>query len=181
MESIKINVVGNIATITEKPTRITAGTVGLPVEFTFDDSWYGLAKTAVFMAGEERRIVDSIDYEAIVPWEVLQKPGYRLNVGVYGVNLAGSIAMTTTWVNVGAIYQSANPLDDSMLSPTLPVWQKLLNMVGNLFGLKTNAKSNLVDAINEVYDKAEAGASGMVVSDKQPTATPVLWFDTSAD
>ena len=181
MESIKIDVVGNIARIIEKPARITAGTVGLPVEFAFDSAWADLSKTAVFMAGKNQMIVDTLDAAAVVPWEILQTPGFRLNIGVYGVNVDGSVAITTTWATAGVIAQGANPDQAPSADPTLPVWQKLLNAVGDLLGLKTNAKSNLVEAINEVYDKAEAGASGMIVSDKQPTATPVLWFDTSDD
>lgn len=180
MESIKIEVNGNIAKIIEKPERITAGTVGLPVEFTFDSSWDHLCKTAVFLAGEVRMIVDSIENTAIVPWEVLDRPGFHLNVGVYGVNLEGTTAMTTTWVNAGVIRKSADPRQDPLTNPTLPVWQKLLNMVGDLFGLKTNVKTDLVLAINEVYDKAEANSTnGMIVSDTKPTAWPCLWFDTS--
>jgi hypothetical protein len=181
MESVKIEVIGNIARIVEKPDRITAGTIGMPVEFTFDSSWDNLNKTAVFLAGE-RSIVDAnIDNTATVPWEIL-KPGFRLNVGVYGVNLDGTVAMATTWANAGIIQRSATPNGDPALAPTLPVWQKLLNMVGNLFGLKTNAKADLVSAINEVYDKAEAtSTNGMIMSDQKPTIRPVLWFDTSKD
>lgn len=182
MESIKIEVIGNIAKIVEKPDRITAGTVGLPVEFTFDGAWDNLCKTAVFLAGERRMTDDSIENTAIVPWEVLKRPGFHLNVGVYGVNLDGTVAMTTTWVNAGVIHKSANPNEDPLMSPTLPVWQKLLNMVGNLFGLKTNVKTDIVSAINEVYDKAEAsGANGLLIRDEKPTTWPVLWFNTSKD
>jgi hypothetical protein len=182
MESIKIEVIGNIAKITAKPDRITAGTVGLPVEFTFDSSWDNLCKTAVFLAGEMRMVDDSIENAAIVPWEVLQKPGFHLNVGVYGVDLEGNTAMTTTWANAGVIHKSANPNEDPLMNPTLPVWQKLLNMVGNLFGLKTNVKTDLVRAINEVYDKAESNSTnGMIMSNEKPTIWPVLWFNTSDD
>lgn len=182
MDSIKIEVTGNIAKITEKPARITAGTVGLPVEFTFDSHWDNLSKTAVFLAGEVRMIDDSIENTAIVPWEVLDKPGFHLNVGVYGVDLEGTTAMTSTWANAGIIRKSADPKQDPMTNPTLPIWQKLLNMVGDLLGLKTNVKTDLVLAINEVYDKAEANSTnGMIVSDTKPTIKPVLWFDTSKD
>ena len=181
MDSIKIDVTGNIARVIEKPKRITVGTVGLPVEFTFDSQWDGLSKTAVFMAGDVQMIVDSVESVAVVPWEVLRNPGYRLNIGAYGINADGSVAIPTVWASVGTIYEGATPDKDPYASPTLPVWQKLLNMVGQLFNLKTNAKSNLVDAINEVYDKVDFDRSGIVVSDRKPTNTPVLWFNTSED
>lgn len=182
MEKIKIEVTGNIARIVEKPDRITAGTVGLQVEFTFDSQWDNLCKTAVFLAGERRMVDDSIENVATVPWEVLRIPGFHLNVGVYGVDLEGNTAMATTWANVGVIRASADPSKVPILNPTLPVWQKLLNMVGSLVGLKTNVKTDLVRAINEVYDKAEANSTnGLIMSDEKPTLRPVLWFDTSED
>ena len=179
MEIIKIEVTGNIARIVEKPDRITSGTAGLQVEFTFDSQWDNLSKTAVFLSGERRMIVDSIETTAIVPWELLRRPGFHLNVGAYGVDLEGNTALSTTWVNAGKIHHSANVYEDPLLHPTLPIWQKLLNMVGNLLGLKTNVKTDLVRAINEVYDKAEANSTnGVLMGDEKPTLWPVLWFDT---
>ena len=181
MENIKIEVIGNIAKIVGKPDKIIAGTVGLPVEFTFDSSWDHLSKTAVFLAGEKCVVIDSIENKAVVPWEVLI-PGIHLNIGVYGANLDGTEVTTTTWANAGFIHRGARPNGDPALAPTLPVWQNLLNMVGKLFGLKTHVKTDLVSAINEVYDKTEAiSTNGLIVSDEKPTILPVLWFDTSED
>ena len=108
MESIKISVTGNICNVTSKPSHITEGTVGLPVEFTFDSSWDGLCKTAVFMAGKMRMVVDSVNNVAIVPWEILRIPGFQLNVGVYGINVEGTTEISSTWVHAGAIQPAAN-------------------------------------------------------------------------
>lgn len=157
MDGIKIEVTGNIARVIERPARITSGTVGLPVEFTFDSHWENLSKTAVFRTGHVSKIVESLESEAVVPWELLMKPGAWLSIGVYGVNNDGSVATPTIWANVCVICEGVNPDGDVPAEPTLPVWQKLLNSVGNLFGLKTKAKDNLVDAINEVYGIAVAG------------------------
>ena len=155
MDGIKIEVTGNIVRVIEKPTRITAGTVGLPVEFTFDSQWDGLSKTAVFMVGDRQMSEVGVVNTATVPWEILQRHGVRLNIGVYGVNIDGSVAIPTVWAVIGTIQQSAYPGKDP--DPTLPVWQKLLNAIGNLLDLKTNANSNLVDAINEACSIAETG------------------------
>ena len=157
MESIKVEVTGNIARVIERPARITAGTVGLPVEFSFDGPWEGLDKTAVFQAGRECRIIDSLEAEAVVPWEVLAKPGAWLSIGVYGTNKDGSYAIPTTWANVCAITVSAQPEGDPSADPSLPIYQKLLNDVGNRTELRTEAKDNLVDAINEVNSIALSG------------------------
>lgn len=157
MESIKIEVIGNIARVTKKPGRITSGTVGLPVEFSFDSQWDGLSKTAVFEGGDVQKVVDSLEYETVVPWEVLANPGPWLSIGVYGVNADGSAAIPTIWANVGPIHVGVNTDGDPAVDPKLPVWQKVLNAIGNLLGLTTNDKSNLVGAINEVHNIALAG------------------------
>jgi hypothetical protein len=125
MDGIKIEVTGNIARVIDKPQKITAGTVGLPVEFTFDSHWDGLSKTAVFRAGHHSKTVDSLEAEAIVPWEVLEKPHVWLSVGVYGINEDGSVALPTIWANVSIIQAGVDPEGDPSLDPTLPVWQKL--------------------------------------------------------
>lgn len=182
MEGIKIEVVGNIARIKERPARVTAGTVGLPVQFSFDSQWEGLAKTAVFQAGPVCKVVERADSDdVVVPWEILEKPGAWLSIGAYGVNDDGSVAIPTIWVNVCGISPSAHPSGDPATDPTLPIYQKMMNDCGNPDDLKTNAKDSCVDAINEIYDKTMYSASGIVVSDREPTTTPVLWFNTSAN
>lgn len=180
MEGIKIEVTGNTAMVAERPKRITAGTVGLPVEFTFDSVWDGLDKTAVFKAGDRCMVQLRLETETVVPWEILTQEGMWLSIGTYGTNKDGSVAIPTTWANVCPIIASAQPEGDPSADPTLPVYQKLMNETGNPDELKTNAKDTFVNAINEIFDKTELARSGIVVSDKVPTATPVLWFNTSA-
>jgi len=156
MENIKIDVTGNIARVTEKPIRITSGTVGLPVKFTFDNQWNGLSKTAVFRAGCVQKIRESLEDETTVPWEVLKKPGVWLSIGVYGVDESGTVVIPTIWANVCSIQVGASPDGDPGIDPTLPVWQRLLGEVGNLSLLRTTKKEDLVAAINEAYGEGEA-------------------------
>lgn len=150
MDGIKIEVTGNIARVIKKPAKITTGTVGLPVEFTFDSDWEGLTKTAVFRAGCICKIVDSLESEAVVPWELLVKPGARLSIGVYGVNKDGSIAIPTIWANVCVILEGADPEGDPSADPKLPIYQELMDDIGDPVHLNTTNKDNLVEAINEV-------------------------------
>ena len=157
MYAIKIEVTGNIAKITERPAKITTGTVGLPVVFSFDSHWAGLSKTAVFRAGHVTKIAENLENETTVPWELLATPNEWLSIGVYGVNADGTVAISTIWANVRVICDGANPACDVSTTPSLPIWQKILNSIGNLLGLTTNARSNLVDAINEVHNIALAG------------------------
>lgn len=156
MESIKIDVTGNIARVTEKPIRITSGTAGLPVIFTFDNQWNGLSKTAVFRAGCVQKIRESLEDETTVPWEVLKKPGVWLSIGVYGVDESGTVVIPTIWANVCSIQVGVSPDGDPGIDPTLPVWQRLLGEVGNLSLLRTTKKEDLVSAINEAYGEGEA-------------------------
>ena len=134
MDKIKIDVTGNIARVIEKPSRITSGTVGLPVEFTFDSQWDGLTKIAVFRVGDIIKSVDLPEAETTVPWELLVSAGAWLSVGVYGVNEDGSVAIPTTWANVRAINEGATPDGDPTTDPTLPIWQTIMNKIEGLAG-----------------------------------------------
>ena len=132
MEIIKLRIRGNMAEVTDAPAVITSGTVGLPVEFIFDDRWDGLSKTAVFRAGCTAKAVTNLQAQAIVPWEVLEKPNCWLQIGVYGVNADGSVAIPTLWANVCVIHTGTDPEADPAVDPTLPVWQEIWNTVSEL-------------------------------------------------
>ena len=125
MDRIKIEVTGNIAKVIERPKRITSGTVGLTAEFSFDSQWDGLAKTAIFRACNEKRIIECIENEAVVPWEVLKEPNLWLTVGVYGAKSDGLVVIPTVWANVCVIKEGATPDGDPSIDPTLPVWKQL--------------------------------------------------------
>ena len=131
MRSIKIAVIGNSAAVTDT-IPVIAGTVGLPVTFTFDDRWADLHKTAVFRVdGKSLDQINIID-TATVPWELLKKPGCRLWAGVYGVNSDGSMQIPTVWVDLGIIEAGADPSGDESADPTLPVWEQVLTQVGDI-------------------------------------------------
>ena len=155
MEPIKVEVAGNIARVIEKPQRITAGTVGWPIEFLFDRPWDGLRKTAVFRVHHSTRIVENLETETTVPWELLQKPGAWLSVGVYGVNLDGSVAIPTIWANVCPISDGADPEADPGADPSLPVYQKLLDDVDDI--------EEVIDDIFEIQNELMNGADIEVV------------------
>lgn len=166
MDGIKIEVIGNVARVIEKPSRITSGTVGLPVEFTFNSHWEGLSKTAVFRAGHISKIVDGLEAEAIVPWEVLEKPKAWLAVGVYGVNEDGSVAIPTTWVNVAVIQVGVDPEGDPTIDPTLPMWQKLANEVERIEDKVDSSivTEGVIDELQEQVDSANTTAQNAHVT-----------------
>ena len=132
MEAIKVEVTGNIARVIDKPSRITSGTVGLPVEFSFDSHWDGLTKTAVFRAGEITKTVIDPKAGDTVPWEVLVKPCVWLSIGVYGENKDGSVVIPTIWANVCPIHVGVDPDGDPSTTPTPSIWQDMMNYIARL-------------------------------------------------
>lgn len=164
MEAIKVDVTGNIARVIDKPSRITSGTVGLPVEFTFDRQWDGLTKTAVFNAGEITKAVINPKAKDIVPWEVLAKPNVWLSIGVYGENSDGSIVIPTIWANVCPIYVGVDPDGDPTTVPTPSIWQEMLNYIASLT-TKPAARIAEVVLLAEAWTGSDKLHSQVVVLD----------------
>ena len=129
---------------------LTSGMVGSRVRFLFSREWEGLQKTAVFTAGEVTRDVPDVYEEAVIPARVLEKPLEQLYVGIYGTNTAGDLVIPTVWVPGPVVRPGADPSGDPSTAPELPVWDRLLAMMGSLMNLDTDARENLVAAINEV-------------------------------
>lgn len=147
MEKIKLRVSGNQIEMIEHPAVITAGTVGLAVEFTFDSQWDTLSKIAVFKAGDKVITTDLVGNAHIVPWEVLERPNLWLGIGVYGANADGTVVIPTLWAAVAVIHTGTDPKGDPALDPTLPIWQELLTRVDN-----TTAQSIGAASIAEVKE-----------------------------
>lgn len=121
--------------------------------FVFDDTWEGLKRIALFKADDVsiERPLDENDM-CEIPWEVIRKPGVDLMIAAVGVD--GDVkVLPTIWVNAGMIQVGVGNTVPSSPSPSL--YQQLLSMIGDLKNLSTDAKDNLVAAINEVYLKDE--------------------------
>lgn len=131
MKSIKITVTDCLASVPET-LCVVSGTVGLPVEFNFDDAWAGLNKTAVFRANGKTMDVLNVTSFATVPWELLKTPGCRLWAGVYGTNPDGSLQIPTVWADLGVIQPGADPSGDESADPSLPVWEQMRGELGEI-------------------------------------------------
>ena len=181
---IQITCKGNSASCT-RTERLTSGMVGLQCEFVFDEAWDGLAKTAGFLAGNEQRDVLLTSDTCTVPWEVLQHPGYQLVIGVYGTNAEGTLVIPTVYAMCGGIASGADPSGDTETDPTLPIWAQIQALIGDLADLETEAKNNLVSAINEAEQTGRGSATaeklGLVRIGKNLTITKdgVLSVDTA--
>ena len=139
---------GADGTMTDVET-LTSGMVGKQVRLSFDDSWSGLSKTAVFCAGDTTRVVIDPDETVAIPAEVLARPFLKLFVGVYGTDAEGAVVIPTILVEGPMIRYGADPIEDET-AEKLPVWQNLQNQIGDLALLETEDTSDLVAAINEV-------------------------------
>lgn len=140
---------------------LVAGTVNeYTARFTFDADWDGYRRTAVFSCGDISREQLLTDDACTVPWEVLVANGY-LRVGVYGTKDGSRLPTIWTerrlYINPGAgpTQEAEDP------SPTLV--EQLLARMGDLAALKTEDKSSLVAAINEVW--SSGGSGGASVTD----------------
>lgn len=132
---------------------IPRGIVGavVAVEYT-DPAWDSLRKTVVFRGAATKDVLDAGN-EIVIPAEVVSKAGGSLYMGVYGVDAENHVAIPTIWTELGVIQGAATPSGDASTAPSLPVWAQIQAMVGNLGTLDTEAKSNLVAAINEALTK----------------------------
>ena len=159
--NMKFSVTGQRIELTE-PVMLVAGTMNIyTASFAFDAAWEGYTKTAVFRGGDverERLLTDDV---CTVPWEVLVAGKY-LRVGVYGTK--DDIRLPTIWAErTQYINSGASPTEEAAEpSPTLV--EQLLTKVGNLDALKTEDKSSVVAAINEVWASG-GGGSGASVTD----------------
>ena len=159
MEAMKISVTGNEAAVTNL-VPITGGMVGLPVVFSFDESWEGLEKTAVFRCGNVTLDRLYLENQTTIPWELTKKTGCHLWAGVYGCNGDGSVQIPTVWVDLGEVLPGADPSGDESADPNLPVWKQAFDSKESL--------QNRVDVIDENADHAHYPTAKAVADFTQP-------------
>lgn len=154
---------------TTETAMLVAGTVNVyTARFAFDAEWDGLQRTAVFASSDNSTTITReqllTDDACTVPWEVLVA-GNRLRVGVYGTKADGT-RLPTIWTERRLyIHPGAGPTQEAAdPSPTLV--EQLLGRIGDPANLKTEDKSSLVAAINEIK---ETGSSGYATKDKAGT------------
>lgn len=161
MDCIKIDVTGNIAKVIERPRVITSGTVGLEVEFTFDEEWAGLSKTVVFKACEIERVTVGVESKTVVPWEVLETPGVWLMIGICGANGDGSIVIPTIWTNVRVIQPGTSAEGEPGATPHPKIWDQLIAQIDNL----SEEIKKIEDTVSDIR---EAGDCHLLVVTLEP-------------
>lgn len=140
---------------------LTSGMVGQPIHFEYSHDFDGLAITAVFTDGKNTVDVVNPGNECIIPHEVLTTVGAMVKVGVYAVR-GNELVIPTVYANIGVVLKGADPSGDISADPTLPIWAQIQALIGDLADLETEAKNNLVSAINEAAQSGGGGGSASI-------------------
>ena len=137
---------------------LTSGMVGAKVAFALSPDFDGLTVTAVFTNGAVTKDVLNPGDECFIPPEVLETAGKTVKVGIYAVR-GSELVIPTVYAPIGVVLPGADPSGDTSTSATLPVWAQVEAMIGSLDDLTTEAKNNLVAAINEAAQTGGGSAS----------------------
>lgn len=143
---------------------LTSGMVGQPIKFEYSPDFDGLELTAVFTNGKTTIDVLNPGSECVIPHEVLDTVGTVVKVGIYAVR-DSELIIPTVYATIGIVLKGADPSGDTSADPTLPVWAQINGLIGDLDNLDTEAKNNLVAAINEAAQSGGSGGSGTKISD----------------
>lgn len=95
---------------------------------TFDSSWDGLTKIAVFTNGRRSVDVPEADWNGNtfpVPAEVLTTPGLNVWLGLYGTD-GETVVLPTVWCSLGTVREGADPSGADNLEAESPVWAQVL-------------------------------------------------------
>ena len=140
---------------------LTSGMVGQTIHFEYSHDFDGLAVTAVFTDGKNTVNVVNPGNECVIPHEVLTTVGAMVKVGIYATK-GNELVIPTIYANIGVVLKGADPSGDVSIDPTLPVWAQIQGIIGNLNDLTTEAKNNLVAAINEAAQSGGGGGSASI-------------------
>jgi hypothetical protein len=139
---------------------LTSGMVGQTVEFEYSTDFNGLTLTAVFTNGKTTIDVLNPSGECVIPHEVLDTVGTVVKVGIYAVK-GNELVIPTVYATIGIVLKGADPSGDVSADPTLPVWAQINGIIGDLGDLETEAKNNLVAAINEAAQSGGGGSASI--------------------
>lgn len=141
---------------------LTSGMVGQTVDFEYSTDFDGLTLTAVFTNGKTTVDVLNPDKQCVIPHEVLDTVGTVVKVGIYAVK-GDELVIPTVYATIGIVLKGADPSGDTSVDPTLPVWAQLQTLIGDLADLETEARNNLVAAINEAAQSGGGGSASIAM------------------
>lgn len=149
MTEVYIEITGAVASAS-KNGPLVAGMVGVPANFSFDDSWGGLNITVVFSGSGKKIDWPLLDERTVaIPWEVMTKPNTQLQIGAEGRLPNGTLVIPTVWATVGTLKAGAQSTGNLAQPPSPTPYDRIMSAIGDLNQLNTEAKDSLVAAINE--------------------------------
>lgn len=147
---IKAKINGTELKISEREPLL-AGSVGLSrIKFEFSSEWSKLTRQIDFtneQSGDTRRI-SAQGSECTVPWELLRSEG-DISCYVRGIGADGTLKLRTNDANLGTVLGSVSESAPGSGTPTPDVCDEVAAKLGDLNDLETEAKDNLVAAVNE--------------------------------
>ena len=138
---------------------LTSGMVGQPIELEYSADFDGLTLTAVFTNGKTTVDVLNPGNQCVIPHEALDTVGTLVKVGIYATR-GNELVIPTIYAHIGIVLKGADPSGDVSANPTLPVWAQIQGIIGDINDLTTEAKNNLVAAINEAAQTGSGGGGG---------------------
>lgn len=146
---MKLSAIGRVLTITGPETLVSNSVNEYVTEFTFDSSWAGFTKAAVFRNLKTRvakeKLLDEND-SCVIPWEVLT-PG-NLVIGIYGTK--GEMTRPTLYAERQTVSQGTEPADPAR-EPTPDLVEQVMNLV--VRGQETQTADILAAIDQAVFDK----------------------------
>lgn len=133
------------------------------VEFFFDESWDGYAKTAIFEAGPASVIVALTEDRCMIPAECLKRGSVKLKIGIYGVK--GEEHKGTVWCLTSLIIPDCS-LGTGSGSPTIPddIYSEIMAAIGDLSAAGFEGKT-LAEVFREIKNSVCETATDQEVSD----------------
>lgn len=177
---INIAVNTRLAVVGEKE-RITTGSAGIEVQFTFSEDWDGLSKVALFRNGDEAETqVDmALDETGLttLPPEICSEDyiDEAVMVGVYGTDGLGTVIIPTVWVSIGALREGAISQGSTAAPPTPDMWAQL-----QLLALNTGAE-NAEAAAASAEEAGEAEAAAKTAAGHYPQIVEGYWHVWDAE
>lgn len=195
------------ATVEEKEL-LTSGSVGIQVQFTFNEDWDGLSRTAVFRREDDEDyygiVLDETNV-SVIPWEILTDPDVTVYAGAFGENESGEIVIPTVWVTLGAVREGAHSGNSSSADPTPTQWSQILGLAESA-DQKAGAAQDIAQSVRDDADAGEfdgepgpagytpqkgidyfdgdpgpVGPAGIAVQSTAPSTDEKVWLDPDED
>ncbi len=143
--------------------QLTSGSKNVYIcQFSFNEDWDGLDRTAVFQAGSHnRKILLDGENNCQIPHEVLAAPGKNLYVGVRGTR-GGELVLPSRMINLGYIHIGAN--DPEFTEPSPDAYGQILSFAREALSVAEGVRES---ANNGEFDGADGGIKFEELTEEQ--------------